>query len=684
MKHPFFKVLLILTALGLSSPAQAQTFDFTSYYPAPSANYQQISLEPQPQLPTDNCEVGNIYSNADDANKLYFCKNSDADNPAPHYIPFPGVWTLNTNDLYLSDTSYPESKKVGIGTSTPSFKLTLDNDGSFIFYNESHECVTSIGNFYGNCPSLPASATGAGTRFLFFEGRGAVRVGTALGSEWDENNLGIGSIAMGEGNNTIAGGGYSVLGGKNNISLSTTVASGGIFGGENNYIANPTGYISHFSTIVGGYGNTVKGSRSIATGYLNRIENPAQNSDGAVIGGANNWISGAHSAYPTLTGGYNNQNISGGDSTISGGNTNAILSGGLSTISGGANNTINGGGYNAISGGQNNYLANSGYSYLGGGYANTTDSGAYTVIAGGCNNFITLSGANQGITIAGGYRNTISRGAYATILGGYSNTLNAAATNTGSVIGGGQANSITTSNYGTIPGGSGITVNADYSLAAGKDATLTSAATKTFVWNITSDPGDTITTPNAFIINGTAKMGIGVLNPSAVLEINTNGISTNPLYLTTSGSATPGDKLKIIYDTSNGPLASLIGVGVTSPLHPLHFSNGAYVSAPGQFIDASSRSYKMDIAPLSLERARSALQQMDPVIYNYKNEKNETYVGFIAEEAPAEIVSADRTGVFALDTSAVLTKVVQDQQRKLEDQRNALEKLRSEIKDLKK
>ena len=52
--------------------------------------------------------------------------------------------------------------------------------------------------------------------------------------------------------------------------------------------------------------------------------------------------------------------------------------------------------------------------------------------------------------------------------------------------------------------------------------------------------------------------------------------------------------------------------------------------------------------------------------FNYISDQQETYVGFIAEDVPELVATGDRQGLSAMDIVAVLTKVVQEQQQKIE------------------
>ena len=90
---------------------------------------------------------------------------------------------------------------------------------------------------------------------------------------------------------------------------------------------------------------------------------------------------------------------------------------------------------------------------------------------------------------------------------------------------------------------------------------------------------------------------------------------------------------------------------------------GAYTSG-GAWIEASSRDYKENIMELDQAESLKALASLNPVRYNYKNKKDEEFLGFIAEEVPDLVAMNGRRGMRAMDIVAVLTKVVQNQQKK--------------------
>ncbi len=121
---------------------------------------------------------------------------------------------------------------------------------------------------------------------------------------------------------------------------------------------------------------------------------------------------------------------------------------------------------------------------------------------------------------------------------------------------------------------------------------------------------------------------------------------------------------------SNGRL----GLGVTSPLYQIHHSSGARLDA-GNWVNASSRAVKQDIHQLDGGAALDALKGLQPVTFAYKENPGETSVGFIAEDVPDLVATSDRKGLSSMDVVAVLTKVIQEQQRTIEDLQTRMQQL---------
>lgn len=95
-------------------------------------------------------------------------------------------------------------------------------------------------------------------------------------------------------------------------------------------------------------------------------------------------------------------------------------------------------------------------------------------------------------------------------------------------------------------------------------------------------------------------------------------------------------------------------------------ANGAFLSAGGAWTNGSSRSYKTDIVDLDASEAIETVKKLDPVKFQYKSEPGEEYVGFIAEDVPELVGMKDHNSLSPMDVVAVLTKVVQEQQKTIE------------------
>ena len=192
-----------------------------------------------------------------------------------------------------------------------------------------------------------------------------------------------------------------------------------------------------------------------------------------------------------------------------------------------------------------------------------------------------------------------------------------------------------------------------------------------------------------FHVDGTNhRVGIGTTIPSDKLTIHNGQLkifSTNLtkglpgiILDTTTNSPIAGkrfsiinqyDHLSVFNDTDSKILLYIgdnVGIGNSSPGFPLEMGSGAHVTAGGVWTNASSREYKENIRDLTVEEAMTALRELQPTRFNYKVDKQEECVGFIAEDVPELLANKDRNGLSPMDIVAVLTKVVQEQQKKIE------------------
>jgi hypothetical protein len=141
-----------------------------------------------------------------------------------------------------------------------------------------------------------------------------------------------------------------------------------------------------------------------------------------------------------------------------------------------------------------------------------------------------------------------------------------------------------------------------------------------------------------------------------------------------------GNNVWSIYNGSpnSSYFAGNVGFGIAQPSYPIETGAGAYVTAGGVWTNASSREFKKDIHPLRTDQAMETLTRLDPVTFKYKID-DEAHVGFIAEDVPDLVATGDRKGLSAMDIVAVLTKVVQQQQKELSDQHEEIDALKAQL-----
>lgn len=185
---------------------------------------------------------------------------------------------------------------------------------------------------------------------------------------------------------------------------------------------------------------------------------------------------------------------------------------------------------------------------------------------------------------------------------------------------------------------------------------------------------------NSQVFDDGNNVGIGTNDPKQRLEVNGN-IQIHERNSSVAGlmiTQASGDTGYIMHNQAStltigaGSIDRItinrdgnVGIGVTRPTQPMEMASGAYVSAGGVWTNSSSRTRKENIADLTAEEALRALAQLQPVEFNYKNDQQEKYVGFIAEDVPELVATSDRRSLSTMDIVAVLTKVVQEQQKKI-------------------
>lgn len=181
------------------------------------------------------------------------------------------------------------------------------------------------------------------------------------------------------------------------------------------------------------------------------------------------------------------------------------------------------------------------------------------------------------------------------------------------------------------------------------------------------------------------KFGVGTKSPAYKMELETTGENAAFVLQRIDGAtnyvnATGG--FGNFGTVSNHPLRMAVN-GVwrmrLDPDNSLTMANGAGCTAVGVWKDASSRKYKENIHDLTVSEAMAALEGLNPVKYNYKKDQEDEYVGFIAEDVPELVASKDRKTMSPMDVVAVLTKVVQEQQKLAEKQQKTIDTLKKRI-----
>jgi hypothetical protein len=184
-------------------------------------------------------------------------------------------------------------------------------------------------------------------------------------------------------------------------------------------------------------------------------------------------------------------------------------------------------------------------------------------------------------------------------------------------------------------------------------------------------------------VNGSGTQGFIDLRPEddefGVVIRNSTGLSAFP-YANAYVTDTTDDYLSLDVNTiKTGDFvltaSGRVGIGAGTTLtHPLQVGtnttngNGAHLTAGGVWTSTSSRSFKEHIEEITADEALRAVAELKPVRYNYKTEPQETYVGFIAEDVPELVAqtSTDRKYLNSMDIVATLTRVVQEQQKTIE------------------
>ncbi len=158
--------------------------------------------------------------------------------------------------LLLAQMHISNAQNVGIGTTNPIARLHVA-DSSVVF--------TAVG-FVPEFPGNP-SISGEGRRMMWYADKGAFRAGYVDGTQWDKDNIGYFSTALGANNiasenYSTAIGGYAIASGVASTALGYATKASGIFSTALGYITKASGAFSTsmgFLTNAGSYASLAIG-----------------------------------------------------------------------------------------------------------------------------------------------------------------------------------------------------------------------------------------------------------------------------------------------------------------------------------------------------------------------------------------------------------------------------------------
>ena len=187
------------------------------------------------------------------------------------------------------------------------------------------------------------------------------------------------------------------------------------------------------------------------------------------------------------------------------------------------------------------------------------------------------------------------------------------------------------------------------------------------------------TPSNTLCMRSTGYVGIGTWSPAYPLEVETTGENAALVCDRTDGATnfiSATNTYGQFGTVSNHAVRILVNsawkMEVTSATDINMADGGSY---NGTWNPASSRELKENIQDLNTDEAMEALTGLNPVKYNYKEQKDEPRVGFIAEDVPELVAMNGRKNLGTVDILAVLTKVVKEQQKTIDELKKKIAEL---------
>ena len=166
--------------------------------------------------------------------------------------------------------------------------------------------------------------------------------------------------------------------------------------------------------------------------------------------------------------------------------------------------------------------------------------------------------------------------------------------------------------------------------------------------------------------------GVTFGRSSGFLNVRPDSLATAPnpslRFLTTN-------QQRVIIDNEG-----YIGLGSSiNPAHPIEQQGtGARLTTGGAWVNGSSRAIKQDIHQLEAAEALAALISLEPMRFRYVNDPHDEALGFVAEDVPDLVATPDRKTLSSMDFVALLTRVVQEQEKRIAELEVALAELQRE------
>jgi hypothetical protein len=173
------------------------------------------------------------------------------------------------------------AQNVGIGTSIPDTSALLH-----INLGTSTAKGVLITGTYDASSTIPN--LGAGSRMMFYPGKGAFRAGAVGGTQW--NNANVGTLSFAAGASTKASGSYStalgqgtIASGNASIAMGQSTNASGSYSTALGYLTTASGYVSIAtgeSTNASGNYSTALGQSSTASGFVSIAMGQSTNASG--------------------------------------------------------------------------------------------------------------------------------------------------------------------------------------------------------------------------------------------------------------------------------------------------------------------------------------------------------------------------------------------------------------------